>query len=108
FGPPIAAVTKSVSSGHLLDKPWMIVNPAAPAQIFITYTDIDTSGTGDCGVNSRTAIELVKSTDGGKTWGSPIVVVEVCGAPFVQGSPVVVNPSSGNVSVAWESVAPES
>ncbi len=100
FGPPKAAVAKS-SSSHLLDKPWMTVNQATPHDIFITYTDFEMSAS-VCGLGSRTAIELVSSTDGGSTWSNPTVVVEVCGGSVVQGSQVVVDPASGNVFVAWE------
>ncbi len=101
FSAPVAAVAKDAFF-HFLDKDWMTVNEAN-ADIFITYTDFDASGTGACGLILRTAIELVRSTDGGATWSSPKVVVQVCGAPFVQGSQVVVDPASGNVYVAWES-----
>ena len=52
----------------------------------------------------RTAIELVRSTDGGETWNAPVVVAEVCGNAFVQGSQVALG-SYGDVYVAWEAGA---
>jgi hypothetical protein len=101
FGRPVQAVAKD-NTVHILDRPWMT---ADPTNIFITYTDFDTSGSAACGLNSRTAIELVKSADEGRTWSTPTVVVEVCSGTIVQGSQVIVDPVSGNLFVAWESFA---
>src|SRR2546425_3737789 len=49
----------------------------------------------------RTGIELVRSINGGATWSAPLVIDQTCGAPFVQGSQMVVGPG-GEVYVAWE------
>jgi hypothetical protein len=113
FGAPIVAVAKDAFF-HFLDKPWMTLDPSHPNIIYITYTDFDSSNFGagspgnSCGGSHadipRTAIELVSSTNGGTTWSSPSVVVEVCGDPFVQGSQVAVD-KTGKVYVAWESFA---
>ncbi|MFL6451122.1 MAG: sialidase family protein [Bryobacteraceae bacterium] len=106
---PIAAVQKNGFS-HFLDKPWSATDPADSRNIFVTYTDFDSSGT-VCGVQSgvpidRAAIELVHSADGGVTWTTPLVITEACStAPsfaFPQGSQVSVD-SGGTVYVAWES-----
>ena len=83
FGTPVAAVQKDVFT-HLLDKDWMAIDPIT-GQIYVTYTDIDNTGslTG-CGLFgglvpiTRTAIELVSSTDGGLTWSSPSEITHVC------------------------------
>jgi hypothetical protein len=100
---------------HLLDKDWFAIDSTnVPQRLYVTYTDFDFSaargGPGnDCGTGgsniSRTAIELVRSTDGGAHWSVPTVVHEVCGEPFVQGSQVAVDPTNGRVHVAWESIA---
>jgi hypothetical protein len=104
FGAPVVAAGKDAFT-HFLDKPWMAIDPTNPNRIFVTYTDFDFSS--DCASNSlRTAIELVRSSDGGASWSAPITVEEVC-APFIepagfpQGSQVAVGPGGG-VYVAWE------
>jgi len=112
FAKPVAAV-KFDACFFFIDKDWMVAanEVPKPADRFITYTNFDFGNFGpynnDCGKAGsnipRTAIELVSSTDGGKTWSSPTEVVHVCGAaPFVQGSQVAVNPATGTVYVAWE------
>jgi hypothetical protein len=104
WGDPVTAVSKDGFS-HLLDKDWMAVDPTDPRRLFVTYTDFDVSGA--CGpADIRNAIELVTSTNGGTTWGSPTVVEEVCSpfsvpGLFPEGSQVAVGPS-GEVYVAWE------
>lgn len=107
FGNPISAASK-VGTTHFLDKPWMAVDPTGPNRIYVTYTDFDESGA-VCGFDAggpifRTAIELVRSTDGGISWNPPVVVQEACGDAFVHGSQVSVGPS-GAVYVAWEAFA---
>ena len=102
FGAPVIAASKDAAT-HFLDKDWMAINPANPRQIAVTYTDFDLSFTVCLG--ERTAIELVGSSDGGKTWRAPQVVFEVCtppnSLPQVQGSQVAFSPS-GAVNVAFE------
>jgi hypothetical protein len=104
FGSPVVAAGKDAFT-HFLDKPWMAIDPTNANRIFVTYTDLDFSG--DCGTDSlRTAIELVRSSDGGASWSAPVPLEEVC-APFFepagmpQGSQVAVGPGGG-VYVAWE------
>jgi hypothetical protein len=104
WGNPISAIAKDGFS-HILDKPWMTLDPTHPLLLYVTYTDFDFSfpATGKCANDSRTAIELVKSVDGGNTWSTPYVIDEECGASFdgVQGSNVIVSPG-GKVYVAYE------
>ncbi|HWR21725.1 MAG TPA: sialidase family protein [Verrucomicrobiae bacterium] len=107
FGNPISAASKSLLT-HFLDKEWMAVDPTSPNRLFITYTDFDSSGA-MCGFDAgspilRTAIELVRSIDGGVSWGPPVVIREVCDPAGVQGSQVAVGPV-GEVYVAWEAFA---
>jgi hypothetical protein len=111
FDEPVAAAAKpylTVIGGvaylvHFLDKPWFAIDPADPDNMYVTYTDFDASGTSaGCGATDRTAIEVVRTTDGGTTWSAPLVIEEVCGpSPFVQGSNVAVGPD-GEVYVVWE------
>jgi hypothetical protein len=104
WGSPIAAIAKDGFT-HQLDKPWMAIDPTNAQRLFVTYTDFDFSfpTTGTCAKDSRIAIELVRSVDGGNTWSAPIVIDEECGASFngVQGSNVAVS-ASGKVYVAFE------
>jgi len=109
FGSPVSAVSKNGTT-HFLDKEWLAVDPTNPNRIYVTYTDFDDSGS-LCGLDPvsglpipRAAIELVRSTDGGASWGTPVVIDEVCGSAFVQGSQVAVGPG-GEVYVAWEGFA---
>jgi hypothetical protein len=111
FGPAMMAAAKDANL-HFLDKPWMAVEPGATASpaddvIHVTYTDFDFRGVagagGPCPDTVRTAIEYVRSTNGGRTWSAPLVVGEVCEtAGFVQGSQVEVG-IGNDVYVAWES-----
>ena len=109
FGHTVMAVAKDANT-HFLDKPWMAVAPgptAAPTDdvLHVTYTDFDFSGTSpSCPNDFRTAIEHVRSTDGGASWSAPQVIEETCGAPFEQGSQVEVGLGS-DVYVAWEHFA---
>ena len=101
FGAPVAAVEKDVFT-HLLDKDWMAIDPTT-GDIYVTYTDIDTTGslTG-CGLFggffpiTRTAIELVRSTNGGVTWSSPSEVTHVCSGVTFGG--LVVVPQTSTVT----------
>jgi hypothetical protein len=91
---------------HILDKPWMTVVPGSTPDadiLHVTYTDFDSSrSSAACDGLGRTAIEYVRSVDGGATWVSPTVIDEVCGfVPFVQGSQVRTGPTN-DVFVAWE------
>jgi hypothetical protein len=97
---PVAAVSKDAFN-HFLDKDWSTIDPNNPRNIYVTYTDFDSSG--DVCNAPRAAIEVVHSTDGGATWSAPTVVAQNCSfsASFLQASQVVVN-SHGHVYVQWE------
>ena len=91
---------------HFLDKEWMAVEAGPTSSpeddvIHVTYTDFDFSFTSPgCPDNFRTAIEHVRSVDGGDTWSPPQVIDEMCGNRFVQGSQVEAD--GDTVYVAWE------
>jgi hypothetical protein len=110
FAPPVMIAAKP-SNRYIVDGAWVAVDEGAPAQIYVTYTDIDFSGS-ICGTENgsvvpRYAIEIVSSADGGTTWSvTPTVVAQVCADSthpfaFVDGARVAVGPS-GEVYVAWE------
>ena len=109
FGGAVLAASKNAVT-HFLDKPWMAVEPGPTASptddvVHVSYTDFDFSGfegAGPCPGDVRTAIEYVRSTDGGASWTAPLVLDEVCGADgSVQGSQV--EPGIGDdLFVAWE------
>jgi len=103
FDDPVKAATKSLA-GHFLDKEWMGVDPSNANNIYVTYTDFDSTGS-ICGTTGgspifRTAIELVRSTDGGGTWSSPLVLDNGCSPEGNQGSQVAVN-ATGTVYVSY-------
>jgi hypothetical protein len=110
FAPPVV-VAAQPSNSHIVDGPWVAVDHSTPGRLYVSYTDLDFSGS-ICGTESgsavpRYAIETVSSADGGATWsGAPAVVAQVCADSlhpfaFVAGSRVAVGPS-GEVYVAWE------
>lgn len=94
---PVASKDGSI---HFLDKPWVAIDRSNPATMYATYTDFDNSGLG-CGGLPRSAIELMRSGNGGATWSGPTVVAEYCDQEFPQGSQVAVGPG-GVVYVAYE------
>ena len=96
------------AQAHFLDKPWMAVQPGPTGspnddRLHVTYTDFDASGTSAaCPGQTRTAIEYVRSIDGGATWSAHRVIDVVCGdESFVQGSHVAAGVGN-DVYVAWE------
>jgi len=103
WGEPAVTVNKD-GFAHQVDKTWHAVDPSNPNNIYVSYTDFDFSGTSvTCPNDFRYGIEVVGSSDGGSTWGSPTIVAEECGASNngLQDSHVAVS-SNGTVNVAWE------
>jgi len=104
FADPVAVVLKDGST-HLIDKPWMAIDPSNPNNLYVTYTDLDFTGLFDtsaiCPGNFRLGIELVASKDRGATWSTPTVIDNGCYPNTDQGSNVAVD-NIGNVYVAWE------
>jgi hypothetical protein len=106
FPSTVLAVTKNAFS-HFLDKEWMATEPGPTLaqdddEIHIAYTDFDSSGSSaTCGREFRTAIEYVRSTDGGDTWTAPQVIDEVCGND-VSVQMAQVEAREDQVWVAWE------
>jgi hypothetical protein len=100
WGDPVSAVSK-LADFDSLDKDWSAIDPNNPNNIYVTYTDFDSSGALCSNLASRAAIEIVHSTDGGSTWSTPTVVAQQCSDSFVQNSQVVVD-SHGRVYGEWE------
>ncbi|HEY7404696.1 MAG TPA: hypothetical protein VIB39_14315 [Candidatus Angelobacter sp.] len=105
WGDPQPTVLKDFS--HFLDKPWTAIDPSNRQRVYITYTDFDGSGTSPgCGPQSRTAIELVASNDGGQHFSSPVIIDEQCGDNVgVQTSHVAFN-SHSVAYIAWHRFNP--
>lgn len=110
FSPPTLVMGKS-SQTHVIDHPWIAIDPSANNRMYVVYADLDFSGE-VCGIVNgspvpRYAIEVVSSSDGGATWSvSPVVVDQVCADAshafaFVNGAQLAIGPD-GQVYVAWE------
>lgn len=109
FSEPSIVVGKT-SSTHIIDHPWIAIDPNTHNLMYVVYTDLDFSGTvcGSAGGTPvpRYAIEVVSSSDSGATWSSPVVVDQVCADSshsfsFVNGAELAVGPE-GQVYVVWE------
>jgi hypothetical protein len=107
FDNPVKAASKSLL-GHFLDKEWLAVDPSNPQNLYVTYTDFDSTGS-TCGSTSTTSgnfpivetrIDFVKSTDGGRTWSAPQELATACDPAGHQGSQVVVD-ALGQVYVSY-------
>src|SRR2546423_1835699 len=92
---------------HYLD-PSIAVDPTNPMRVFVAYRDVDESASFflDCG-NRADVIEVVSSTDGGKTWTRLNKLEHACpfggsGDPGITGtlgSPDITVSADGNVYV---------
>jgi hypothetical protein len=108
FAAPVL-IAGEPSDTHLVDGASIAVDRATPGRLYVTYTDLDFSGS-TCGIEAgsavpRYAVETVSSADAGATWSVPTVVAQVCADTahpfaFVGGSRVAVGPG-GEVYVAW-------
>jgi hypothetical protein len=81
---------------EMADKPSLAVDPNNPHRMYLTYTHISLACTN---------VELVRSTDSGKTWSAPVALNSDCNNPNIlmdSGSNVIVSPG-GKVYVAYES-----
>ena len=93
---------------EMLDKEWMAAKRVAGSDhVHITYTHFALTGPPTCPPafppSVLSSIEYVRSTDGGATFSSPIVLDQVCGPiAFLQDSHVTVG-NGNDVYVAWKS-----
>jgi hypothetical protein len=113
FGAPLVAVAKPPFS-HFVDHDWLAIDRANPSNLYITYVDLDYSGS-VCGFDQfaqaipRYAVELVSSINGGVNWSpQPTVIEEVCtnlaNPNAALGGPQAAIGAAGEVYVAWEAM----
>jgi hypothetical protein len=82
---------------EMADKPSLAVDPTNPHRMYLTYTHVVAL--------ACTNVEMVRSTDAGKTWSAPVSINSDCSNPQIvmdTGSNVVVSPG-GKIYVAYES-----
>jgi hypothetical protein len=84
WGAPAPVVTKD-GFFHLLDGAWLAVDPHDKNRMYVSYVDIDLEGiftntiaTSRCPNAARRGIEVVNSSDGGRTWSAPTVLLDDC------------------------------
>ncbi len=113
FSAALIAIEKPPFS-HFVDHDWLAIDHSTPSDLYITYIDVDYSGS-ICGSDQfaqpipRYAIELVSSTNGGSNWSAAATVIEEECAnqanPNVSlGGPQVAVGPSGEVYVAYEAM----
>ena len=115
------AVLDKGNAGQFLDKPWVAVDiPRGTAVCTITVPEPGAPGgtvtqkipAGNVymawsdfvgGSLLRTKVYFSRSTDCGATWSTPMKLSEAF--PLNQGVTIAVDPATGNVYVAWRTVA---
>lgn len=108
-----ATLVDSGNSGQFLDKPWVVVDiPRAgrtatctvngqtfsSGYVYLVYTQFNGSQN-----NPASKIKESTSTDCGKTWSQPQVLSQ--SQKLAQGTVAAIDPSTGNVYVAWRQIA---
>ncbi len=113
WGDPVVAASITEDGDHFLDRGWLAIDPANGNNIYLTYTEFDFSGA-LCGTTTSGsptfggAIQLVGSTDGGATWGTPVQVQNSCGSSELFVTPQVAFGPTGEIYVAWEDLSDSS
>jgi hypothetical protein len=113
FAPPAVAISKN-GYVHILDHEWIAIDHANPANLYVSYLDLDFSGT-LCGVDDfaqpipRYAIELIASSNGGSTWNAQPTVIEQDCANAADPNVSLAGPQAavapdGEVYVTWEAM----
>ncbi|MFI5371070.1 MAG: FlgD immunoglobulin-like domain containing protein [Candidatus Eisenbacteria bacterium] len=95
WDPPVMARAEPNVSAYV-DKPWIARDPAG-GTLFLTHT---------CFRAGTDEIDLVRSSDGGRTWSAPVTLSSVTDAGLVQGSRVAVAPDGAVVAV-WSAIGPD-
>jgi len=67
---PLLVAALDAGMGQIADSPWLAVDPTNAQRMYLTYTSIDPFG-----CNS---INVVRSSDGGKIWSTPVIVEQQC------------------------------
>ncbi|HET7891238.1 MAG TPA: PxKF domain-containing protein [Candidatus Sulfotelmatobacter sp.] len=101
------------TSGQFLDKPWIAVDIPRPGRtatctingktfssgyVYVVYTQFNGSQN-----NPASKIKVVSSTNCGATWNQPQVLSQA--EKLAQGTVATIDPSTGNVIVAWRQIA---
>ena len=107
------SIVDSQSSGQFLDKPWVAVDIPRPGRtatckiggqpiqsgyVYVVYTQFNGSKN-----NPASKIKVAVSTNCGATWGMPQVVSQ--SEKLAQGTVAAIDPSNGNVHIAWRQIA---
>jgi FlgD Ig-like domain/Bacterial pre-peptidase C-terminal domain len=95
WDPPVMAHAEPNVSA-VVDKPWLARDPAGGA-LYAVYS---------CFRAGTDEIDLVRSTDGGHTWSTPLTLSSAADAGLVQGARVAVRPD-GAVVVVWSAIGPD-
>jgi hypothetical protein len=101
------------NSGQFLDKPWIAVDVPRPGRtatcklngqtissgyVYVVYTQFNGSQN-----NPASKIKVVSSTNCGATWTQPQVLSQ--SEKLAQGTVATLDPTTGNVIVAWRQIA---
>lgn len=100
------------TSGQFLDKPWIVVDIPRPGRsatctvngntftsgyVYVVYTQFNGSQN-----NPSSKIKEVESTNCGATWTHPQVLSQA--QKLAQGTVAAIDPTTGNVYVAWRQI----
>ena len=108
-----ANLVDSGTSGQFLDKPWIAVDIPRPGRmatckingqtfnsgyVYVVFTQFNGSQN-----NPSSKIKVVTSTNCGTSWSQPQVLSQ--SQKLAQGTVAAIDPTTGNVSVAWRQIA---
>jgi hypothetical protein len=108
-----ATLVDSGTSGQFLDKPWVAIDIPRPNRIatckiggqtiqsgyaYVVYTQFNGSKT-----NPVSKIKAAVSTNCGATWSQPQILSQ--SQKLAQGTVATIDPSNGNVHIAWRQIA---
>ena len=100
------------TSGQFLDKPWIAVDIPRPGRtatctlngktfssgyVYVVYTQFNGSQN-----NPASKIKVVSSTNCGATWAQPQILSQA--EKLAQGTVATIDPTTGNVIVAWRQI----
>ena len=100
------------TSGQFLDKPWIAVDIPRPGRtatckingqtfssgyVYVVYTQFNGSQN-----NPASKIKVVSSTNCGATWNQPQILSQA--QKLAQGTVAAIDPTTGNVIVAWRQI----
>jgi hypothetical protein len=93
-----------MNTQHLLERQSLAIDPSDPRRLFVTFTDLDFDAptAGPCAGQIQMLIEMVRSTNGGRSWSKAQALKRICGdtGNAVNGSRVIVGPA-GTVYVTY-------